>query len=96
MKKNNITVYWSAAETEPWKGELEVIEIKENEVICRTDDKRIKAKKGYLSIPLARERWTNSSTDEPYLKVSRDNLHFMGGFVDYNEVKEIVKKYKAA
>ena len=41
MKKKIVTIHWSASEMDPWTTELEIIKIKDNEIIAKTDDTRI-------------------------------------------------------
>ena len=41
MEKKIVTIHWSASEMDPWTTELEIIKIKDNEIIAKTDDTRI-------------------------------------------------------
>jgi hypothetical protein len=78
MKKNFITVYWSAAETNPWTSELEIIKIAKSHIICKHNDCRLKKEKdGNIWIPIDKNTRGNliiDSIDDMWASVDQDDI----------------------
>lgn len=87
MKKNFITVNWSASEMNSWTSELEVISACCTGIICKPNDSRLKTNDfGYVYIPVEKSRFK----DGDY--VISNILFEMIAYVEYSEVENFIKE----
>lgn len=93
MKKNFITVNWSAEETNPWTSKLEIIKIGVHHIVCKCNDPRLKTEDdGNIWIPIANgtyEKWYDNSLR---FKLTNDFAYHVYAWVEYDEIENLIKE----
>lgn len=89
MKKNFITVNWSAEETNPWTSKLEIIKIGVQHIVCKHNDSRLKKEEdGNIWIPINKNKFDNSF----HFKLTNNSAYHIYAWVDYEEIKNLIKE----
>ena len=93
MKKNNITINWSASETNPWTSELEIIKIGISCIVCKCNDSRLNTEKdGNIWIPVDKREFKKSYDGTFDFKLTSPTLHTIYAWVEYDEIENLIKE----
>jgi len=93
MKKNTIIINWSAAETEPWTSELEIIKIGVSCIACKCNDSRLKTENdGNIWIPIRKREFEEWYDGTFHFKLTLSTLHEIYAWVEYSEIENLIKE----
>ena len=93
MKKNFITVNWSAEDANPWTSKLEIVKIGIRHIICKNNDSRLKKEEdGNIWIPIEKDAFEKMYNNSFHCKLTNNAAYHIYAWVDYEEIENLIKE----